>query len=379
MKVLCDVRYVTTFNIPSEIRDRGISRKFVNFGAVWLPLGAIAAYSPFVSVDIVHCVNRIPLISPKPWVATFESRLPRTLPGDEWLRNLLRNQLLSNKCLGIIAMSRWARQMFETSHADWKRLPEALDKMRVLHPSVKLRPSRPRELKRDEPIQVLFVGNSFARKGGIVALRTAKRALAEGLNVHFHLVSGMAISKGQHTDYPDPSKYDEDLKSLELPNVTFHGSLTNQAVFELMAKSHFQILATLHDTYGFSLIEGFSVGLPAITSNVCALPEIVTTGKDGYTLELPRDPLNRWVSEARAAKDPDYWSTLTAAYDALAEQAFQRLAYTSDHRETVEGLSNGAIQTAVTRHDPVQAAETLREVYGRAAWSSNGRERLPTI
>jgi hypothetical protein len=47
--------------------------------------------------------------------------------------------------------------------------------------------------KSRETIRLIFVGNNFARKGGIVALRLARRALAEGLPLQIHIVSSKMI------------------------------------------------------------------------------------------------------------------------------------------------------------------------------------------
>jgi glycosyltransferase involved in cell wall biosynthesis len=44
--------------------------------------------------------------------------------------------------------------------------------------------------------------------------------------------------------------------------------MNNQQVLELMSTCHLNLLPTLHDTYGFSVLEGFANGLPAITTDI---------------------------------------------------------------------------------------------------------------
>jgi len=199
-----------------------------------------------------------------------------------------------------------------------------------------------------------------------VACRLARKALASGVAIHVHIASAMTYSRGAHADHPDPKRYEEDLRDMELPNVTFHGALANDHVLKLMQRSYVQLLATLHDTYGFSVIEGFSMGLPAITSNVCALPELVQPGQNGCLLQLPTDERNRWTHLKQVEQGgQDCWPVLDQAYDSLADQAFAAVAHIAAHPEQLEKLSQGSIDSAAARHDPHQAACTLQQIYSR--------------
>lgn len=81
---------------------------------------------------------------------------------------------------------------------------------------------------------------------------------------------------------------------MDLDNVNYYKSLPNQQVIDLLSKSHFQFMPTLQDSYGFSIAEGFSVATPAITTNICALPELITPGENGYLLEVPLNESREW-------------------------------------------------------------------------------------
>jgi glycosyltransferase involved in cell wall biosynthesis len=367
MKILTAASYPMNFNLPGEIRQSAIRVRFPNLGRFWTPAEALAVYRPRSDYDVLHLMNKIPLAIKKPWVVTFESALPRIFNGAEHLKRLLRHQIQSENCLGIIAMSEWAKEMFRQVNVGWDRLPEGLAKLSVIHPTVEIRQRHPRRLNRNQVIQVVFVGNNFARKGGVVALRLAKRALASGLAIHIHIASAMKYAHGAHADHPNPKRYEEDLRGLELPNVTFHGALANDRILELMEQAHIQILATLHDTYGFSVIEGYSVGLPTIATNVCALPEIVKSDQNGSILQLPKDERNRWIGLKHVERgDDDCWPILDQAYNSLADQALENIANIADHPEQIEKLSQGAIDSAVARHNPQQAARALKPIYGRS-------------
>lgn len=108
----------------------------------------------------------------------------------------------------------------------------------MLHPSVELRQDVPRKLHRDQTIELVFVGNNFARKGGVVALRLARMAMFTGLPIHIHIASSMQCAQGAHADHPYPKRYEEDLRAMKVPNVTFYGELPNHRILELMQQAH---------------------------------------------------------------------------------------------------------------------------------------------
>jgi glycosyltransferase involved in cell wall biosynthesis len=368
LRILTAYGYPMNFNLPAKIRESAIRVHFRNIGKYWTDGDALAIYWPRGEYDILHFMNKIPLWVNKPWVVTFESGLPRIYSGADYLKRALRERLLSRNCLGVVAMSEWAKMIFLRANAGWDKLSDVLPKLSVLHPTVELRQEMPRKLHKGQTIQLVFVGNNFARKGGVVALRLARLALSTGLPIHIHIASGMQFARGAHADHPDPKRYEEDLRAMKLPNVTFYGALPNHRILELMQQAHIQLLATLHDTYGYSVLEGYSVGTPAITTNVCALPEIVSHGESGYLLDLPRDDRNCWteLKQVEQCAD-DCWTILDRTYDSLAEQAFQFISRIADDPEHVEKLSLGAINRVLKLHDPRRAADALEEIYNKSA------------
>jgi glycosyltransferase involved in cell wall biosynthesis len=356
--------YGMNFNVPRTMANRHRRTRYAPLYRAWRPLESVAIYWPFVKGDVLHTMNAIPLMSTKPWVVTFESRLPRLFEKGRFLRNTLRNRLLDRDCLAILPMSEWALRQFRYCNRDWAKLADAETKVRLLHPSVPSRSREVRTFRRGDKLRLLFVGNQFARKGGVVALRVARSAAAEGLPVELEIISAMHYGAGNHCDHPDRAAYAEDMKLLEtLANVRFLGKQPNDIVLDRMMNAHFTFLASLHETYGFSVIEGFSCATPAFTANTCAQGEI--NGADrGITLRLPVDDLNCWVGLRQGS--PPYWAMLNATYDDLACQALAAVRGIIDHPESVERLSSGAIAAAETTHSPEDAAAILEEIYANA-------------
>jgi glycosyltransferase involved in cell wall biosynthesis len=138
-----------------------------------------------------------------------------------------------------------------------------------------------------------------------------------------------------------------------------------------MKQCHLTLLATLHDTYGFSVLEGFSHGLPAITSDVCALPEFVSgsssTMANGHLLHLPKDGRGCWLHEPDAISS-DYWEMLDQAFSSMALQTFLFLESLARNPGRLEELSRNAIKTLEQRHSQYSLARALEDIYRKAKY-----------
>lgn len=110
--------------------------------------------------------------------------LPRTF-GNTRLKGILRKRLALNNCKKIIAMSDYPKSRFIRFNKDWNLLSEVLKKD-VIYP-LNVKSSTPKTYVKGQTLELVFIGNDFARKGGIVALRLTKKAKKIGLptlNVH---------------------------------------------------------------------------------------------------------------------------------------------------------------------------------------------------
>jgi glycosyltransferase involved in cell wall biosynthesis len=120
-------------------------------------------------------------------------------------------------------------------------------------------------------VRVLFVGGDLVRKGGDVLLR-AFGALRESLGadrVELHLVTRTAVSP--------------------TPDVHVHSDLTpnSPALIALYHESDLFCLPTRGDCLPMVLSEAGAAGLPAVSTAVAAIPEIVLDGETG--LIVPPD------------------------------------------------------------------------------------------
>ncbi|MBD2571289.1 glycosyltransferase [Anabaena lutea FACHB-196] len=379
--VITGQKHITAHNLPRNSRHTLIYPK--NFptgrypiGKLWGPLSSFLPWQPVWSgYDVIHSFNRI-IYTNKPWFATFEDqrslyRNPRNRQ-ESLVYSFLNNRLILDNCQKIIAMSDFAKHRIIKRIEGWDISEKIKQKLTVIHPNVPVRVNHPKTYDDKQQLQFIFVGSHIARKGGIVALRFAKKAEKLGLPIQVNIVSGLAMGQGVPTDFPNRDKYAEDLKLLDLNNVIYHKSLPNQQVMDLLSQSHFQLMATLQDTYGFSLIEGFSVATPAITTNICALPELIIPGKNGYFLELPLNESRQWKNwvHGEKLKTEEYWEVLNGTYDYLAEAALEQIIKfldRADKQEHYESLSAGALAQAQNVNNAEKQNELFDHLYAAAA------------
>lgn len=143
-----------------------------------------------VKVDCLHLFNSVNYSS-TPWVATFETLIPR-------FRNILKHRnddprrvqsdpavcqavylLAKNNCISTIAMSQSAyaiQEQFLDLFPDAK--PMILKKTTVIHPPQELLSIDSKfhryPFESDNKITFMLVGHHFFRKGGIEVLKTVK-------------------------------------------------------------------------------------------------------------------------------------------------------------------------------------------------------------
>lgn len=361
--------HLTYPNLPRQSQHTFLRLKAFPFGRY--PLrnilprsGDLAAWQPTLnSHQVIHCFNQIPLTR-QPWLITFEQALP--YDRESWLTPLLTQRLAADNCVKLIAISDYAKLKLVQALKNDRLQKKLLKKLDVVHPNFKVRADRAKRYRNGEPLNLIFVGNQFARKGGIVALRLAKKAIELKLPIVVHIISKLSFDSP--TDHLDPSNYQPDLELLNLPNVVFHQQIPSSKVLELLAESHFQLMATLHDTYGYSVIEGFSVGTPAITTNVCALPELIHPNDNGYLLCLELDESRQWKNWMHGSmrQTDEYWQVLDSTFNNLADQALVKLQEFFNHANSsliYEQLSEGALTHMKALHDVEKANQWFDQLY----------------
>lgn len=157
----------------------------------------------------------------------------------------------------------------------------------------------PPAVKRDfSKARFLFVGRDFERKGGRYLLDAFARVRRE--------IDAELIIAG-----PEPREAVE--------GVRWVGFLSKAALAPLFAQATCMILPSIYEPFGISLCEGMAWGLPCVTVDRCAMPEIV--GGCGV-VACAEDASDLARAMLEIASDPEKSSAYGAAARARCAREF---------------------------------------------------------
>lgn len=365
-----DDRYASSFVTPRSSRHIILRRRFLPSNFVSSKLDGITLIEPAMSVDLVHAFNRIPVNSSK-FVISFESHLPRhfALRRRGLLARWMTSRIASSRCRRIIALSHFARRCFLAQHADNSTAKLLTDKLLVRHPSIAMPQSGDAMLDNAaEELVLTFVGLHFGRKGGCVAVKIAEKAVEQNLPIHVNIVSNLQVGGHIWTDPTNSGFFDPYLKLLQLDNVHHHGALPNRKVRQLLRNSHFSILTTFGDTFGYSAIESMSEHTPVIGTTVCALPEFLEDGVNGISLPVRLNDVGDWWSPGYNHRGEEVFARyFRDEVERLACLAFDRLQTYIGRPDLMAPLRHEARRTAEIMFAPGPASAFLDSLYDRVA------------
>ena len=158
------------------------------------------------------------------------------------------------------------------------------------------------DLAKRYPKRILFVGNDFDRKGGQELLQVFLERFQD--EAELHLVTNAPVNSDH-------------------PNIHIHRKIEAYSPewLSLYATASLFVLPTRHDAFALAIIEAMAAGLPIITTNINAIPELVSDGKTGLLIEpLNQDALAR--SLTRLLDDADLSHQMGMAGRKLAAEKF---------------------------------------------------------
>lgn len=142
--------------------------------------------------------------------------------------------------------------------------------------------SAPKALGR--PTNVLYMSNLFKSKGYMEVLAAAARLKkTRGDQYHFY-IAGTLIARAGESE----AALREEIRAFVADHglqstVTFCGSVIDGAKIALLERCHVMVLPTYYEREGLPvcLIEALAFGLPVLSTNYRAIPEIITSGYNG--------------------------------------------------------------------------------------------------
>ncbi|HZM80833.1 MAG TPA: glycosyltransferase family 4 protein [Candidatus Limnocylindrales bacterium] len=234
----------------------------------------------------------------------------RILTTKEMHRRRERQLGIYAKATGVIAMSRWLADSLVRDTG----LPR--EKVHVVHPGLVAGNSAPLPERPSPRRRLLFIGRTFASKGGDIVLKALAR-LRHEVDPRITLTIAGPPTMAEVSD-----------------GVNFLGALPGREVAKLYDTHDLFVLPTRIEGFGIVFAEALARGLPCVGRNNFAMPEIIQAPRYGSLLDGDDpDQLVKLITEALG--DDDLYRR--CAEDAEATRAY----YSWDRaaRETVRAVT----------------------------------------
>lgn len=233
-------------------------------------------------VDLMEAVL-CPIITDVPWICSldcFQAAIAfnlRGIPLPKWARvNYLFRQDSFRK------MIFWSKAALETLTAYGGVTDrDLIEKSTVVYPAVREVPNdKIRYTDRD--VNILFSGDFF-RKGGVNVVDAF-----EELQKRFPGIK-LRVCCDEKIDFntPNQSLRNEYLGRLKRnPAITLGRVSRDVMVDEILPDTDIYLLPSYNEAFGFALLEAMAFGIPVISTNHFAIPEIVEHDRSGFLVDF---------------------------------------------------------------------------------------------
>lgn len=322
-------------------------------------------------VDILHFSNGVSF-GRTPWISHFETLLPRFSGLMQRYHGKTKNPikltpliqrgfvaLQSPSCKRIIALSQSAADIQSDllTELPFEEREIIFKKMVVLHPPQEVLVESPlqKQYSRSEPIRFIFVGSGFFRKGGLETLNAFEKLVKnEGAPIKLVIVSSLRLEPYAARETEVERDWADRFIEENSDWIENYSYLPNDKTIELIQKCDVGLLPTYADSYGFSVLEAQACGLPVISTDVRALPEINNTDI-GWIIRVPKNDLGEalyFTAEERERLSQQIQAGLEAIVRNIVADP-----------SVIFQKAKKSIERIREVHDPSIYAQKLREIY----------------
>jgi glycosyltransferase involved in cell wall biosynthesis len=132
----------------------------------------------------------------------------------------------------------------------------------------------------------------------------------------------------------------EELKKMNINDVTFYGHIENQLKYDLLRKAHVILMPSVREGWGLVVTEANAMGTPVVAYNVPGLQDSIIDGKTGILLKenspqnlaqaaisllIDRSILKRYSSDALAFSKNFSWDNTATAFDKIIKDINSQL------------------------------------------------------
>jgi len=317
---------------------------------------------PFIiggSISLFHSFNMLPLNGN--FIVSYETELPRFLGNSsEKQLQVGYNILKSDRCKGIYALSE-AGQKFAQKRMIDRGMTDLADSIKVFRGGFHSFDIETSIGSNKGAIKACFVGGQLFHKG-IEATIDALQILRDGgVNIELEVVG-----KAEDSSYAVPGlRFDKArlLRDLQEKSwITYSEVLPNDQIIALFKKSDLLLFPSIDESLGWVLVEAAMCGIPRLSTNIYAFPELIEHEKDGWMVDLPLNEDLRWLHVGKtSAKDAWY-----EGRDLIVKGIVGILGNSSINKDRLSEMGGQAQKKMQELYGLSKAREELQSIYSKA-------------
>lgn len=143
--------------------------------------------------------------------------------------------------------------------------------------------------------------------------------------------------------------------------------MCNDDLLNLMRRCDISILPTLCDTFGYSILESFSSGIPVIATNISAIPELIDDGNNGFLLDIEKNDIGEWRHLFTMDQSSDeYLDIFTSTMDNISTKIIECLLMLAENPFKLKEMKINAYMTARNRFEADKNSRELDILYEQA-------------
>lgn len=259
--------------------------------------------------DLLHSTRGILPLNNKPWIVDIESGA--AFSGLNWndlkkplMQKIIIKLLSSPNCKKIIPQSDSAKKSL-IENVDCSKFMDKIETVFLAYHTTKMK------RQPSDKVRLSFIGRTFYEKGGHLLLEAFK-------------ILDKKYPGKLHLKYK--GKVPEDRK-LNLPNVEYLANIPDPNKFyeAIFGDCDIYVQPTTVDSFGVSILEAMSTGLPIVCTDDFTLPELVQDGHNGLLVKSPvhwydhRFDLGGKYMELAAQESPETVNALVEKLSILIE------------------------------------------------------------
>ncbi len=312
-------------------------------------------------VALVHTFNELP-VGLRPFVVSFENELPRYLgEPSPWQLDAGYALIASSRCRGALALSEVAAAGLRR-RLEARGLGDAAAKVSVFRGSVLAPPGDDMRRVRasGDPLRVLFVGRDALRKGLPPTLDAIEACRTAGANIETTVVCDFAPYTYVGTwTAEDTARTVARMRTM--PGLAYHERLPNAEIHRLMRSHDVLAFPTLDESLGWVAIEAAMAGMPVLSTDVYAIPELVVDGLTGRLATLDKNEAKRWVG--LWLRGAAFDESLARAFATVRAMLVEALIGFVEHPDEVRRQGDAARLHIASRYDFANAQRELAILY----------------